>query len=497
MTQKGVKTYFLAFPLLILIIVLFPLDYVWSARLFVSPGGSGTSCSQSTPCLFTTALTNADPRDTIIFRQGTYTRNASSVVRIVKDVFLYGGWDGSPSEAPVLNPELYPSILDGGNLRPVIHILGPVWVIIKGFTIQNGNARDLPEQTVVCEGDMTTGCGGGIYVYEAKALIEDNQIRDSRVDAGKGNGGGMHLERASGTIARNNLFQGNQAKKAGGGLSLYGSASTPPKIEDNNRFIQNSAYIGGAIGFYEQTNPTIQDNLFDNNSEQIWGGSIYGTGSAAIARNLFQNHLGRSVVFLDGFQGNFESNRLFNNNTLVGLYLINGAPPYPIVSNNIFARSGTSSALAAGGETINSNLNAVLEHNTLVGEGIGTGILAGGFCNLSVNNNIISGYPTGIGITDPPAAVTARHTLFDSSVTTPGNNVSFINSLVGDPAFKDPAANDFHIRFTSAARDAGIFAFVTTARDIDGDPRVIGSAPDIGADEYKDVAYLYLPLIKK
>ena len=48
----------------------------------------------------------------------------------------------------------------------------------------------------------------------------------------------------------------------------------------------------------------------------------------------------------------------------------------------------------------------------------------------------------------------------------------------------------------SAARDAGS-ANVMATQDIDGDPRPIGSAPDIGADEYKDAAYLYLPLINQ
>lgn len=138
-----------------------------------------------------------------------------------------------------------------------------------------------------------------------------------------------------------------------------------------------------------------------------------------------------------------------------------------------------------------------MEHNTLVGEGLGAAIGAAGYFNLNFNNNIISAYPTGIKSEGASAFVTARHTLFDNSVTTHGDNVNFINSLVGDPAFKDPATNDYNIRFASAARDAGTSSFVTTTQDIDGDPRVIGSAPDIGADEYKPAGYLYLPLIKQ
>jgi hypothetical protein len=72
----------------------------------------------------------------------------------------------------------------------------------------------------------------------------------------------------------------------------------------------------------------------------------------------------------------------------------------------------------------------------------------------------------------------------------------FQNSLTGDPAFKNPTANDFHLRLTSAARDAGTSGILTT-QDIDGNPRPIGSAPDIGAYEYLPAGFMYLPLIKR
>jgi hypothetical protein len=59
----------------------------------------------------------------------------------------------------------------------------------------------------------------------------------------------------------------------------------------------------------------------------------------------------------------------------------------------------------------------------------------------------------------------------------------------------DPSVYNYHIRLTSSARDAGFSAVIAT-EDIDGDPRLIGSAIDIGADELNPT-FLYLPLINR
>jgi hypothetical protein len=74
------------------------------------------------------------------------------------------------------------------------------------------------------------------------------------------------------------------------------------------------------------------------------------------------------------------------------------------------------------------------------------------------------------------------------------------NNLNTDPLFVDWAGNDFHLRPTSPMIDAGT-AIVPDppglpATDFDGDPRVAGPAPDIGADERRWHS-IYLPVVTK
>jgi hypothetical protein len=220
-------------------------------------------------------------------------------------------------------------------------------------------------------------------------------------------------------------------------------------------------------------------------------------GRSVITNNHFHNQQGQETVHLAAYQGFFENNTVVDNNTNTGINMLsNGNPPFPRLSNNIVAASGTNAVITAG--TQQSPLFATLEHNTLVGGDVGAAITipAGKYATLSLTNNIIAGFPAGLeNNTFPDSTVTARYTLFGPDVTTPGVNVSLQNSIIGDPAFKNPGAGDYHIRFTSAAKDAGSINFIAV-QDIDGDPRPIGNAPDIGADEFRP-ALLYMPLIKK
>ena len=368
------------FPLVMifsLLIILPPLDQVRGADFFAKPELGGINCTLPDPCYFVTAMNSAHDGDIVYFREGTYIDHNlfPHVLYVTRSVTLLGGWDGSPSGPLVRDPEMHPSILDGENLRRGIYINGnvtPISPTIDGFTITNGNASNLATN---CSAPNAKGCGGGIFVYRAGVRIINNKILNNKAHAianQSGSGGGIHLEEASGAVIRGNLIQGNQANPiggdgGGGGLSIYGVTQDPPNV-NKNRFINNSAPVGGGITTSIQTHPVVQDNFFDNNSAlQAAGLAVFTDGT--IAKNHFQNHQGQETVFLAVFQGVFDGNTIVSNNTNTGLRMVYGSPPFPRISNNIIAGSGTNAILAGGAQQ--SPLFADLEHNTLVGGGGG------------------------------------------------------------------------------------------------------------------------------
>jgi hypothetical protein len=477
------------------------LKTAWSADRFAKPEFGGT-CTQADPCYFVTAVNGASNGDNIYFKEGNYYDDnfPTHVLYVSKSVNLLGGWDGAPSGSLVRRPESYISVLDGKNLRRVIYINGLITPLIDGFTIANGNATGWATN---CSGIIAKGCGGGIFVYRAGARIVNNKILNNKahtIASESGYGGGIHLEEASGAVIRDNLIQGNQANPmggdgSGGGMTIYGPTQNLIRI-NGNQFIGNSAAFGGGISsLLTQPQLVIYNNLFDNNSAQK-AAAMAVLGGNTISKNLIQNNQGQETIFLTAFQGTFEGNKIVSNNTNVGIAMYLGIPPYPRFSNNFIAQSGTNGILT--GATQQNPLFADMEHNTLVGGGGGAAVSipANNYVTLTLTNNIIAGFPIGLDNNSPSTStINAHYTLFAPDVANHGNNVNFDQALTGDPAFMNPADNDYHIRLISAAKDAGTSGIVAT-EDIDGDPRIIGSAPDIGADEFRPLL-LHLPLIIK
>jgi hypothetical protein len=101
--------------------------------------------------------------------------------------------------------------------------------------------------------------------------------------------------------------------------------------------------------------------------------------------------------------------------------------------------------------------------------------------SAAILNTIIGNYTTGIR--EAGGSVTADYNLFfGKSSNTSGSVTLGSNNLTGDPAFANPAQDDYHLTEAAEAIDAGTDAGVVA--DWEGDTRPFGPGFDIGADEF-------------
>ncbi|RLC78935.1 MAG: hypothetical protein DRI61_08945, partial [Chloroflexi bacterium] len=129
-------------------------------------------------------------------------------------------------------------------------------------------------------------------------------------------------------------------------------------------------------------------------------------------------------------------------------------------------------------------------HTTLAGNTGGDGLFITNTQGLNgrtwLTNTIVAKHIDGTGIwAAAGSAITMEATLWHANGADTGGPGSITIGAINihaDPQFADPGAGDYHLTYGSPARDAGVDAGVTA--DVDGEPRPVGSAPDIGADEY-------------
>jgi hypothetical protein len=484
---------------------------------FVDDTGSGTTCSQATPCLLVTAMAKPETNYNIFLAAGNYIGTGNEVILLTKNISLYGGWAGTTAYPLVRDPDTYKAVIDGQNARRGISILGgsvnPLSPSINGLWITNGNASGL---TTSCEGNAGTpsGCGGGIFINNASPYIQSNYIYANTASKGgasnhSGYGGGIYARVCGGSRITGNQIYNNLAddthQGVGGGVSLrYCTADTEI---DHNKIFNNSAGIYPEHGFgagMQLSNDLsyIHDNSLIGNGVQD-AGRVYGAGihlwygSPTIVNNLISENQGDEAVYIGyGDNANFSGNRLFNNQTTVGVRLVNSNRTETnctpsnmlLVANNFISHpTGTGLYLVGGGIY---GLCAYILYNSI--DGGSTGIIYDGVITADLENNITSNHSSiGIDTTLLTSVPTVYHTLFYNNGA---NGYTGSDPVYGNPRYIRPSEGNLHIWCTSAARDAGALLWVVDV-DIDGQIRPVYSGVDIGADECTPL--FYLPLLNR
>jgi len=372
--------------------------------------------------------------DTVMVRPGAYVENIDFIGKAITVRSEMG------PEFTIMRPQTVGSLVSFKSGE------GPDSVI-EGFTITGGNSAhgggifctnsSSPVITRnVIHDNRATGNGGGISCRNFSApLISYNTITDNRaID----NGGGIHAMASNPTIWRNRI-KSNGTDSRGGGLRIYNCA---PIIEENVICRNWAKASGGGISCEDISDFEIQRNILCNNSGSV-GGGIH-----------CQN-----ISTMD-FNGNIIANNyaVYNND---GIYCA-GTTILNIINNTIAGNS------ASGGCVIGCygpNTSSIVTNTILRNNGFSEMLLLNN-SSLTISYSNVEGGQPSIGI---------------GSGCTLNWGAGMIDD---DPLFVDAANNDLHLTWFSPCGNAGDNSVVNTLLDFEGNPRIVGTTVDIGADEF-------------
>ncbi len=279
-----------------------------------------------------------------------------------------------------------------------------------------------------------TGSGGGLYCDSPPQEIRDNLIEDN--SAGESGGGIYWQSSATGSKISGNTIRGNSADTYGSGLGGgiyiregYGSKLTIKEsvIEDNR------AYHGGGI-YCVDGDFTMEKNYIIGNSAQKGGGIYFDQGEQVVTNSVVAHNMaeeGGGIFSLD-------SGSLWN---------------CTVAYNMAYEGAGLYCESRWG---LASIINSILWN---------TPIPPGGEIYVAIDDPIIE--------------------YSDVRGGWPG-----IGNIDSDPLFVSHETRDYHLTYDSPCRDSGLnSARNPRFEDFEGDPRLVGTAIDMGCDEFHEHLY--------
>lgn len=235
------------------------------------------------------------------------------------------------------------TILDGGGVDRVIHVLPGFTVTLEGLTVRNGSGAGAAsggggiasQGTLIvrrCEitGNRTTSTGGGILAT-GQLLLDESTVSDNRATD---IGGGIRAD--GGTTIKHSTIGGNQAGNVGGGIAHTAALLVWQSTISGNR----AAAEGGGIAVAGPL--TLLHSTVADNRAGLGGGGLHGFGGlddrlatrgSIVAGNTATNCGGGLVTTSAGF--NLQSDAscslssptdLSNTDPRLGLLAQNGGP---------------------------------------------------------------------------------------------------------------------------------------------------------------------------
>jgi fibronectin-binding autotransporter adhesin len=390
-----------------------------------------------------------------------------------------GGGLFAGSAVTLTNVEFISNTADGGG--GIYAAAGPVNDVnghfAENISLSYGggllvNGRLNMSGSVVLDNQITginAGGGAGAVANDAELTA----VRFENNDSAGPNGGGLGIY--GGTVyLTNTQFISNVTTGGGGGVLAQVVIAT------GTQFINNVAYTGGAL---LGGTLILSNTSFLSNTADAAGGGVWAFDNSQLSYCRFENN--RSLADIGG--GLYASNTgaldivntyFVRNTATSGGGLAIARPTSGGLINTVFADN---TAAAGGADILNTQpgLLTVL-YTTIAGSTSNSqsaiAVLSG---TIYVTNTIIASHT--IGIDNAGGDVHEDYNLFFDNLDNTIGVANGSHSLIGDPWFANPLADDYHLQLDSAAIDHGVDAGIYV--DLDGSPRPIGFGFDIGAYE--------------
>lgn len=414
--------------------------------LYVSNTGSNSNngLSESSPLLsIQTAVDRAQPGDTVLVRQGTYSypQNPGGDVVVVRNYGQPGAWislKAYPGETPVIRSVNWSAIKVQSR-----------YVLVEGFSLV-GNRDQVSQSEALAQQynlNNPTTSGVGIAVgapwdapteRPAHVVIRNNKITNFP-------GSGIGVVQADYVMIENNTLSGNAwwSPYGNSGISLYqnynSDASTEYKmIVRGNLVTATYNKVASAFaGVISDGNGIIVDDSRHTQNYSGHASSPY-TGRTLIDSNLVYRNGGRGINVFTSDHVDIVNNTTYQNS------LQNETP------------EGEVSMVETSDINLVNNILAPLTYRPALTRWNGTDSTGAGAAQFIAGNIVFGG--TG----------------FNGSAAT--------NQIGVNPQFLNAGSNNFRVAGSSPAIDAARPEF-SFSNALFGTPRPLGGGPDIGAYE--------------